>query len=284
VQLLERFPVTVLRQETCNGPSVARNLGVEKARGDVIVFIDADVEVRPDTLALIADYLQEHPEVAALFGSYDNAPAAPGFISRFRNLMHHFVHQCGTKEAATFWCGCGAVRRAVYRELGGLSESFPRPSIEDIEFGTRAHEAGHTIHLLPEIQVKHLKPWTLSSMVRTDIFNRAIPWTLLILGRRRRHWGLNLRFRHRMSAALVFSAGGLLLLAAILGQLALLLPAAAVMVVFHLLNRDLFHFFVRTEGHGFALASLPLLMLFYSYSTLAFGAGAVMHLLGKRLC
>ena len=36
------------------GPGYARNRGVERARGECIVFLDADVVVRPDTLSRIA--------------------------------------------------------------------------------------------------------------------------------------------------------------------------------------------------------------------------------------
>lgn len=280
--LVQSHPVTLVRRDSCGGPSAARNLGVERSGGEVIVFIDADVEVGPDTLSRIGRYFVEHEDVAALFGSYDRSPADRGFVSRFRNLLHHFVHQHGAREAATFWCGCGAVLRRVYLELGGLSEGFSRPSIEDIEFGTRVHEAGHRIHLVREIQVKHLKAWSLASMARTDIFNRAIPWTLLILGRRKSRWDLNLQFRHRLSAAAVFATTALLVAGLAVHPL-FLLPAAAGVLGFHLLNRDLFRFFVNTEGPGFAVASLPLLLLFYVYSTLAFGAGAVLHLLGKHL-
>ncbi len=52
------------------------------------------------------------PGLAALFGSYDDSPAAPGLVSQYRNLLHHFVHQQGaflddTRPAHTFWTGCG---------------------------------------------------------------------------------------------------------------------------------------------------------------------------------
>ena len=56
------------------GPARARNHGAASAQGDVLVFLDADVVVHPDTLGRIKTYLTEHPEIAALFGSYDADP------------------------------------------------------------------------------------------------------------------------------------------------------------------------------------------------------------------
>jgi len=281
-QLVQGYPVTLIRQDTCRGPSSARNRGVEAATGEILVFIDADVRVGPDTLHLIADHLARHPEVAAVFGSYDASPGDARFISRFRNLMHHFVHQRGRREAGTFWCGCGAVRRRIFLETGGFSKVLARPSIEDIEFGARLDRAGHRIHLLKDVQVTHLKSWSLWGMARTDVLDRAIPWTMLILEGKCRTNELNLQWRHRLSAA-----------ATILG-LASLVPAltlhplflAATLgcgVVFHLVNRDLLRFFNRVEGTGFALRVLPLVLLFYVYSSVGFGAGLLLHLSGKRL-
>ena len=75
------------------GPAFARNRGAEMAKGDVLVFLDADVTVRPDSLALAERYLSEHPEIAALFGSYDAHPSARGLVTRYKNLLHHYVHQ-----------------------------------------------------------------------------------------------------------------------------------------------------------------------------------------------
>ncbi len=280
--LVERFPVTLILRTVCGGPAAARNQGVAAAAGHVVVFIDADVEVGSHTLARIKSYMAEHQEVDAIFGSYDRSPAGRRFISRYRNLMHHFVHQRGSVDAGTFWCGCGAVRREVYLELGGLREDFARPSIEDIEFGARLDAAGHTIHLVKEIQVKHLKQWSLWQMIRTDFRDRAIPWTLLLLSGKCRRWDLNLQLRHRASAAATFGGLASLVLALAVHPL-FLLPLMACALVFHLVNRDLLRFFVQSEGLGFALLTLPFLLLFYVYSSLAFGTALLLHLFGKRL-
>ena len=44
------------------------------------------------------------------FGSYDDTPTDRGFVSRYKNLLHHYVHQTARREASTFWTGLGAVR------------------------------------------------------------------------------------------------------------------------------------------------------------------------------
>ena len=208
IQLVsDTFDVRLLRVDGGPlGPANARNVGAAAAQGDVLLFVDADVLIRADTLGQMADSFTNNPGVSAVFGSYDDEPATPDFVSQFKNLFHHFVHQQANADAETFWTGCGAVKRDVFMASGGFDDKrYTRPSIEDIELGYRLRTAGHRILLNKEIQVKHLKRWTLRGLVRTDIFDRGVPWTTLILERRRFPNDLNLHMMQRLSAMLAYS-------------------------------------------------------------------------------
>jgi glycosyltransferase involved in cell wall biosynthesis len=184
------------------GPAAARNRGARQASGNVIVFVDADVEVHEDAFQRIRSAFDGDPGLAAIFGSYDDAPGADGIVSDFRNLLHHHVHHQGAGVATTFWAGLGAIRREVFLDLGGFDEErFPRPSVEDIELGMRLHERGHRALLDPAIQGKHLKTWTLLNMTKTDLLQRGVPWLRLILERRSQSTALNLGWRNRVGTA-----------------------------------------------------------------------------------
>src|SRR5207244_8179187 len=100
------------------GPAAARNEGARRATGEVLVFVDADVVPHADAFRLIRGAFDGDPELVALFGSYDDAPPAPGAVSGFRNLLHHHVHQAGAGPAETFWAGLGAVGREAFLQAG----------------------------------------------------------------------------------------------------------------------------------------------------------------------
>jgi hypothetical protein len=80
------------------GPGGARNRGAAIARGANLWFVDADVVVHDDAAAVLACALADDG-VTAVFGTYDSAPAAPGFLSQYRNLLHRHHHMNADPEA-----------------------------------------------------------------------------------------------------------------------------------------------------------------------------------------
>ncbi len=274
--------VQVVRAPRNGGPGMARNLGVAVATGDIVLFVDSDVVIGPGVLNRVIETFRANPEIAALFGSYDDKPDAKSLVSTYRNLLHHYTHQTGNPDAATFWAGLGAIRKKVFQDIGGFdAERYHRPSIEDIELGYRLKRAGHSIMLDRDLQAKHLKEWTLKSIVMTDVFCRAIPWTQLILERGQVEADLNLKFGQRAS-------GGLTLLATLLlpfawWQPVLLWGIGAALLIVIGYNLGLYAFFRRAGGGMFAVACLPLHFLYLLYSTLSFLYVRVRHfLLGAR--
>jgi GT2 family glycosyltransferase len=192
--------LVVVERTARPGPAAARNEGARRARGDVLVFIDADVLVRPDVFRRLRQAFEDDPELVAVFGSYDDSPPAPGAVSGFRNLLHHWVHQQSPGPAETFWAGLGAIRRDAFVAAGGFdAQRYPRASVEDVELGMRLAAAGARIELDPAIQGTHLKSWTLAQMVETDLLDRGVPWLTALLRAGRSSGALNLGHRHRLS-------------------------------------------------------------------------------------
>jgi len=252
------------------GPARARNLGAANAQGDVILFLDADVCTHSDTIARVVDHFEKDSSLDAVIGAYDDSPSDSTFVSQYRNLLHCFTHRTGERRASTFWCGCGAIRRATFLRSGGFDESFERSSIEDIEFGARLTAQGGRILLDPQVQVKHLKKWTFLGMLRTDIFDRGIPWTRLILRSGSMPNDLSLRANQR--ASIVAAAISLPMMLS--GYSAMALACAVLCVA---LNADFYRFLAVHRGALFAICAAPLHVLFFLYSGIAFIAGAIVH-------
>ena len=265
----------VLQTAGRQGPGAARNLGARRAHGEVLFFIDADCSAAPETLARAVEVLDQEPQLDALFGSYDDAPSAPGLVARFKNLQHHFVHQQGSEQATTFWAGCGAIRRSVYERLGGFdTQRYGRPCIEDIELGHRLVEGGGQIRLAKDVQVKHHKAWTLGGVLRSDLVDRGIPWTLLLLEEGPAHKGLNLDFRGRWSVVLSVLVGLGLLLAPAWPRTLMISLGAGVVLLW--LNAGFYRLLARKGGPTLLMGGIVMHWLYQLNCAAAYLTGHVL--------
>lgn len=256
-----------------SGPAAARNLGVQESSGELIFFTDADVQVQPGTLQRVLEVFDTDPGLAALFGSYASTTPAPGFFSDYKNLTHHWTHQNAREQARSFWSGCGAVRRQVFEAVGGFdTQSYDGPQIEDIEFGERMATAGHPIRIVKDLQVFHHKVYDARSLFQSDAYNRALPWTLLMLRTGRNHRDLNTKRRDAVGLALAW----------VLPASMLFPPAGAVLgAAYVACNLRLLAFLLRQRGPAYAAKGLGARWLYHLAGGVGLGMGVAHHARSK---
>jgi glycosyltransferase involved in cell wall biosynthesis len=271
------YPVQLIALPQHQGVSAARNRGARAARGEVLFFLDADVILAPGGIRRVLATMSR-PEVGAVIGSYDADPPDTSIVSQFKNLAHHHFHQRAHLHATTFWGACGAVRRECFFAANEFDEKrFKSPSIEDVELGYRLVDQGVGIVLDADLQVKHLKKWTLASLIVTDVTRRAIPCTLLWMERRRMQKDLNFSYEQRI--------GAMVSLAIVLSTcFAIAIPClwfavGALFFTAYRLNRDLFRLLFAKGGPRLALGGFFLQQLYYLYSLFGLAAGTAMYLL-----
>ncbi|HNG96155.1 MAG TPA: glycosyltransferase family 2 protein [Acidobacteriota bacterium] len=268
---------TVYSTSVPSGPAAARNLGASQASGDIVFFVDADVVLHPDAIGRVHTTFEQFPEIVAVFGSYDTQPGAPNFLSQYRNLLHHYVHQTACEDASTFWSGCGAIRRSVFLEVGGFdARTYQTPCIEDIALGYHLRAQGFQIRLDKQLQCRHLKEWRPWSMLKADFWYRAVPWTLLILRSNGFVNDLNVQTSSRLCVALTF----LLMLSAGSGWWWPVMWAVTMVcaLVLFVVNRELYLFYYHLRGFPFTFLAVFWHWLYFFYSGLAFLFGCMLHL------
>lgn len=269
----------VLRSDQNRGAAAARNMAASASDADLLFFVDADVVVAPDARDRVIEALSD-PAVDAVFGAYDTLPDCSDVVSRYRNLLHHFVHVTGPERPGTFWTGCGAVRAGTFDRLGGFDTT--QRMMEDVEFGMRLVASNGVIELDPDLRGKHLKSWSVVTMAITDLRDRAVPWSRLMLAEGAMLSNeLNMGMSHRLSAMLTVALPlSIALEFAIPGFQGLWL---AVLVGFLFLNARFLSFLFRTAGWRVALAAVPLHLLHYSCAVAGFGWVVVTETLPKRI-
>ena len=261
------------------GAPAARNAAARVANGSVLFFVDADVIVETNAVGEVVAALNERPEWSGVFGSYDDAPGAPNFVAQYKGLLNHYVHQHARDEAFTFWTALGAIRKDVFLQLGGFDVT---QRLEDVELGYRLRVAGFRVGVRKTLLGKHLKRWTAWTLVRSDFYDRALPWTELMLRHKHAEKDLNLDTANRLSVVCVFA----LLASPALAWLSP--PAGAGLAVASAgsllwLNRKLYAFFLFERGPAFLAAAVFWHWLYFLYGGIAFAIGTALHVLrGSR--
>ncbi len=266
VEIVRSYPANLLQRPVNLGPAAARNAGACAARGSILYFLDADIVMQPDTLARTVQAFLDRPEVCAVFGSFDKNKV-PGFVSDYKNLLHHYTHQNANPDSSSFCGGFSAIRRDVLLDSGGFNPEYK--FLEDVELGYRLRAAGHLIWLNRDLQLTHCKHYTLRGLIRSDVYGRAIPWMRIILERRTFANDLSTQTHHVLSLPLSFA-----ILAALLAPGARLL-AAPLAVAWVFANRGFLNFIRRERGLGFAIRGAGMCFLGYLYSAAGAAIGAI---------
>ena len=105
-------------------PAVARNIGIRAARGDVLVFVDADCIAAPDWLARLAEHYAD-PQTTVVGGSVDFASDNYWTFSDNLATFHEYL-PCTRRGTRAMLPSLNlSVRAAILDEVGGLRRALP---------------------------------------------------------------------------------------------------------------------------------------------------------------
>lgn len=164
-----RFPLLTLLRGPHLGAAAARNRGTAAARGDIVLFTDADCAPEPTWLARMTADLRADPTLTATRGVY---------ITHQRSLVARFVQQEYNERyqraARADLRGhmdfidtySAAYRRAILLSCGGFDTSFTGATVEDQELSFRLFALGHRFRLISTARVAHHHPTTVLAYAR----------------------------------------------------------------------------------------------------------------------
>jgi len=274
VNIVNGFPCKVIKMRRNVGAAVARNRGAEASFGKILFFLDSDIIIEKNTLGQILQTFENKPDISALFCSYQKNTIPTNFVSVYKNRCHHYTHQISNEDAATFFSGFGAIKREVFFRLGGFNEDYR--SLEDIVLGYRLYQSGYKIYLNKKIQVTHCKRYSFLSLIKSDVLNRAIPWTKIMLDKKIYRNDLNTKTNNALSVPIAFM---------MLFNLPLLyfFPKSAYIIVcllvfFLILNQHFYSFVLKEKGISFTIKTILMSWFNYLYSGLGLIIGILAFL------
>lgn len=155
---VQSYAQTRLLTQRHAGPAAARNLGAQHARGEIVLFTDADCEPAPDwleqMLAPFADaqvagvkgvYLTHQQAIVARFVQVE-------YETRYERMARHMARSGRIDFIDTYAAG---YRRNVFLDSGGFDTAFTTASVEDQELSFRIARQGHRLVFAPHAIVYH---------------------------------------------------------------------------------------------------------------------------------
>jgi len=164
-QLAEAAGADVVLSIAHGGPAAARNAGLQIARGELVLFTDADCVPMPGWIAKMAAPFED-PEVVGVKGSYRSRQR--GLIARLVQLEFEIRYERMAKLPRIDFIDtyAAAYRREVLLREGGFSTDYPVPSVEDVDLSFRLAEKGHRMLFVPDATVWHTHPASLWAYLR----------------------------------------------------------------------------------------------------------------------
>lgn len=253
------------------GLSFSRKQGAAAASAEVIVYIDADIIVFPDTLKKIYGYFLANPQNHALTGKLSREHPNKDFASQYKNIYMHHVFS-GLSGNVLFLYGSIFALRRECLPLLCFGKNFEG---EDLSLGQQLISQGMKIGFSKDIEVIHLKKYNLVSLFSND-FRIPFSWAGIFL--RSRGWEQWFKsragFAHaskKQIIAIMLAWLFLLILPLVLWRV---FPAAVIFILlgcWGLFNARFFVYYFREKGIIFGSAASVLTF----FDQVVMGAGIV---------
>jgi len=129
-ELQKHDRITVLHQENA-GPSVARNLAIEKSTADFFLPLDSDDFIAKDAIEKSMKIILEETQVGAIYGDFKWFGAKDGLKKQadFQIEKQFLMNQIAVTAL---------IRKEMWKELGGYDTFLSKPGLEDWEFWLKA--------------------------------------------------------------------------------------------------------------------------------------------------
>ncbi len=119
--------------------SKARNLGFEKARNEIIFFIDADVEITEESKKHLQDLTQTLKENEVVSGIYQTSSKLSKISNINTNILQYRLQKINAfKKFQLVYSSHFLICRSLFLEIGGFNENLD--TYEDIDFFVRAQK------------------------------------------------------------------------------------------------------------------------------------------------
>lgn len=177
IEIAKKYDSTIVQLTEDFGANHARNLGAKNAKGRILVFIDSDIVIKRDTIQMIVESLNEGLDTVV--GVYTAKHRNENLVSQYKNLWIRFSYMKSPPTIDWLFGAISGIKREIFEKIGGFNvELLAKHGNDDIELGKRFSKVNANIILDLDLEVEHLKNYTVRSFIKNE-FNRSMGFAKL---------------------------------------------------------------------------------------------------------
>lgn len=211
-EVVKAFPCEYIRNPENKGAAFTRNRGAETAKGDIILFVDADVDVADNVLKLFDEQFKNF-DYDVITGAYAKKPKLNNVYLQFISSLSNYNF---TKTSFAFSTHLAAIRKDRFWELNGFDESIKGATVEDFDMYCRIVGKGYKAKTDMRIEAYHNQHFTFYTFYRR-MFRFGLLKTPLILRSNKNQNMKSQERRYLVNSEYLFTYALVLLLVPLIG-------------------------------------------------------------------
>ncbi len=169
LSVAEKCGVKTVNLDGHHDANYCRNKGAEVATGDILLFLDSDIVVQPDTIQHVLEAFSDE-NTDGIVGLYSTRHRHKNLASQYKNSWIRYSYLKSDPKIDWIFGAVTAIRKDVFWRVGGFDVTLiAKYGGEDLELGKRMTKSAYRIILSQEIEVEHLKHHTLVSLFKNDL-------------------------------------------------------------------------------------------------------------------
>jgi glycosyltransferase involved in cell wall biosynthesis len=184
-EIIEKYSGRIIysKNESNIGPSLTRNIAVNKSSGEILLFIDADSCLHSDSfLESLVEHIKMGEDV--LVGVQESVPLNDNLFAYYWAFYRNLLWDKSDWEYTTAWSlNRGVITRSVWNHVGKFNENYKGADVEDLEYGYRMEALGYRVKICRDLKTVNTFPTLYESMAK--IPRRTYQWLFLVKDRKK---------------------------------------------------------------------------------------------------
>ena len=158
IELVKKYSCKLIKIKKNSGAGFARNLGAKKSKGNILIFLDSDVEIKSNAFKIINDYFNQKKNYGMIQGIYSNKVKYKSKTNEYLQCYYCYYIFTETKKhkfTQSLITNIFAIQKKIFEKNKGFDSKFSGANLEDQEFGFRLQNNGYKIPILRSLNTIH---------------------------------------------------------------------------------------------------------------------------------